>query len=55
MDKKKLFLGGVVLLIGLILTGCAGYYGAHSYSDYPYYNQGYGNYQSPYHEYRGGW
>ena len=56
MDQRKLFLWGVVLLIGLMLTGCAGDYGAHSYSDYPYYNQGYRNYQSPYyHENRGGW
>ena len=56
MDKKKFIFWGVFLLIGLMLTGCAGDYGAHGYSDYPYYNQGYGYSGSPYyHENHGGW
>jgi hypothetical protein len=56
MDKKKFVFWGIVLLIGLMLTGCAGDYGAHGYSDYPYYNQDYGYSGSPYyHENHGGW
>jgi hypothetical protein len=58
MDKKKFVLWGFVLLIGLMLTSCAADYGAHGYSDYPYYdyNQGYGYSNSPYyHENHGGY
>ena len=56
MDKKKFIFWGVVLLIGLMLTGCAGGYGAHGYSDYPSYNQDYGYHGSPYyHENHGGY
>jgi len=56
MDKRKFIFWGVVLSIGLMLTGCAGDYGAHDNSDYPYYNQGYGYYGSPYYrENHGGW
>jgi hypothetical protein len=56
MDKKKFISWGIVLLTWLILTGCAGSYGAKSYSDYPYSNKDYGYYGSPYyHENHGGW
>ena len=48
MSKKKIFILGIVLLIGLMLTGCAGYYGGYGYYDYPYYNFGYGYYENPY-------
>ena len=56
MDKKTIFVLGIVLLIGLMLTGCAGYYGGYGYydypffgyDDYPYYNYGYGYYGYPY-------
>ena len=54
MDKKKIFMLGIVLLIGLMLTGCASYYGGHPS---PYYNLGlgFGYYGYPYdHEYEGG-
>ena len=41
MDKRTKFILGIVLLIGLMLTGCAGYYGGYGYYDYPYYDYGY--------------
>jgi len=56
MDKRRFIFWGVVLLIGLMLTGCAGYYGAYGHYDYPYNDYGYGYNGSPYyHENRGGW
>ena len=58
MDKKKFLHLGIVLLIGLMLTGCAANYAAHGYSGVPYndYNQGYGDSGSPYyHENHGGY
>jgi hypothetical protein len=56
MDKRKFIFWGIVLLIGLLLTSCAGYYGGYGYYDYPYNGYGYGYYGSPYYrEYRGGW
>jgi len=56
MDKRKFIFWGAVLLIGLMLTGCAGYYGGYGQYDYPYNDYGYGYYGSPYYrEYRGGW
>ncbi len=42
MDKKKIFLLGTMLALGLILTSCAGYYSGYGYYDYPYYDDGYG-------------
>ena len=48
MDKKRIVILGIVLLIGLMLTGCAGYYGGYGYYDYPYNNYGYGYYGYPY-------
>jgi hypothetical protein len=48
MNKKKLIFWEAVLLIGLMLTGCAGYYGGYGQYDYPYSDDGY-------REYRGGW
>jgi hypothetical protein len=54
MDKKKPLILGIVLLIGLMLTGCAWY---HNGSTSPYYNLGlgFGYYGYPYdHEYEGG-
>jgi hypothetical protein len=47
MNRKKIFLLGTVLLIGLMLTGCVGYYGGYGYYDYPHYNYGYGYYGYP--------
>ena len=47
MDKKKIVALGIVLLIGLMLTGCVGYYGGYGYYDYPYYNNSYGYYLYP--------
>jgi hypothetical protein len=38
MNKKKIIFWGIVLLIGLMLTGCAGYYAGYGYSDRPYYD-----------------
>ena len=55
MDKRKiLFVLGIVLLIGFMLTGCAWYSGGYPPS---YYNlgEGFGYYGYPYyHEYEGG-
>ena len=44
MDKKKIVILGIVLLIGLMLSGCAGYYGGYGYYDFPYNNYGYYSY-----------
>jgi hypothetical protein len=33
-----MILWAITLLIGLILTGCAGYYGGYGYREYPSYN-----------------
>jgi len=41
MNKKKIFILGIVLLIGLMLTGCAGYNGGYGYREYPYYDNPY--------------
>ena len=51
MNKKKIISWGIVLLIGLMLTGCAGYYGGYGYYDYPYY--GYYDYGYPFYGYYG--
>jgi len=48
MNKKKIIFLGIVMLIGLILTGCAGYYGGYGYYDFPYYDHDYGYYGYPY-------
>jgi len=47
MDKKKIFILGTVLLIGLMLAGCAWHNGAS-----PYYNlgPGFGYYGYPYYQ-----
>jgi len=49
MERKKIFIFGIVLLIGLMFTGCAWYY-----SDYasPYHNlgSGFGYYGYPYYQ-----
>jgi hypothetical protein len=45
VDKKKITLWGIMLLIGLMLTGCAAYDAG--YYDYPYYYYGY-DYGYPY-------
>jgi hypothetical protein len=49
MDKKKIFMLGIVLLIGLMMTGCAWHYGGYSS---PYYNLGlgFGYYGYPYYQ-----
>ena len=41
MDRKTIFSLGIVLLVGLTLTGCAGYYSGYGHYDYPYYDNGY--------------
>ena len=51
MDKKKIILWGIMLLIGFMLTGCAGYYGGYGYYDSPYYGYDYGYYGFPYNHY----
>jgi hypothetical protein len=38
MNKKKVILWAITLLIGLILTGCGGYYGGYGYREDPSYN-----------------
>lgn len=49
MDKRKIVLGGVAILIWLILAGCAGYYSDYGYYDNPYYDDyGYGYFVHPY-------
>ncbi len=49
MDPRKIILGGIALLIGLMLTGCAGYYSDYGYHEYPYYDDyGYGYFVYPY-------
>jgi hypothetical protein len=53
MDKKKITLWGIVLLIGLMLTGCAAYDAG--YFDYPYYYHDYDHgypYYGDHHEFR---
>lgn len=47
MNKKKIFILGIVLLIGLMLTGCAGYYGGYGYREYPYYDNPYPSHNCP--------
>jgi hypothetical protein len=47
MDKRKFIFWGAVLLIGLMLTGCAGYYGGYGYREYPYYDNPYPSYNCP--------
>ena len=39
MDRKKIFIFGIALLIGLMFTGCAWYYSDHAS---PYHNLGSG-------------
>jgi len=51
MNKKKIIFWGITLLIGVMLTGCAGYYGGYGYYDSPYYDYDYGYYGSPYNYY----
>ena len=53
MNKNRIIFWGIVLLIGLLLTGCAGYYGGYGYPDYPYYDYGYGYYGYPYYYHYG--
>jgi hypothetical protein len=55
MDKKKIAALGIVLLIGLLLTGCVGYYGGDGYYDYPYYDSGYRYYGYPYYHHDHEW
>jgi hypothetical protein len=49
MDKKRIVKGGIALLIGLLLTGCAGYYNGYGYYDYPYSDYDYGYYDYGHH------
>ena len=49
MNKKKMISAGIILMIGLILTGCAGYYGGYGYES-PYYYGGYGHGEYPYYD-----
>ena len=48
VGRKKIIWGGIVLLISLMLAGCAGTYSGYGYYDYPYYDYDYGYYGSPY-------
>ena len=49
VDKRKIVLGAIALLVGLMLTGCAEYYSGYGYYDNPYYNDyDYGYYAYPY-------
>ena len=50
MNKKKMILWGIVLLVGLILTGCVGHYGGYGYDESPYYYGGYGHGEYPYYD-----
>ncbi len=51
VDKRKIVLGAIALLVGLMLTGCAGYYSGYGYYDNPYYNDyDYGYYAYPYYQ-----
>ena len=50
MVRKVMIICGVLLLIGIMLTGCAGYYSGYGYYDYPYYDYGDGYYGYPYHQ-----
>jgi hypothetical protein len=37
MNKKRIIFWGIVLLFGLMLTGCAWYYGGYGHNDqFPY-------------------
>jgi len=36
MRRKRILILGVMLLIGLMLTGCVGYYGGSSYRNHSY-------------------
>jgi hypothetical protein len=47
MNKKKMIFSGIILLIGFILTGCAGYYGGYGYGEYPYYDNPYPSHNCP--------
>ena len=47
MSKIRIFVWEILFLIGLMLTSCAGYYGAYGYYDYPYYNNPYGHFLYP--------
>ena len=57
MNKRTISILGIVLLVGLTLTGCAGYYSGYGHYDYPYYDNGYryyggyGLYDYPYYNY----
>jgi len=44
MNKNRIIFWGIVLLIGLMLTGCAGYYSGYGYYESPYYDYDYGYY-----------
>jgi len=55
MNKKKIVFLGIMLLIGLMLTGCAGYYGGNGYYDFPYYDHDNGYYGYPYNNYGHEW
>ncbi len=48
MDSKKIYLWLIGLALGLLLTGCAGYYSGYGY---PYYDYGYGYYPYGYNYY----
>ena len=49
MNKKRIVFWGMIMLIGLVLTGCAGYYSGYGYYGNPYYNDyDYGYYAYPY-------
>ena len=49
MKKINILTGGIVLFLGLMLAGCAGYYSGYGYYDNPYYDDyGSGYFVYPY-------
>jgi hypothetical protein len=54
MIKKQILFSVVMVLIGLMLTGCAGYYGGYGYGSSRYnYDSGY--YRNPHNNYGHEW
>jgi hypothetical protein len=54
MIKKQIMIGVLGLLIGLMLAGCAGYYGGYGYGSH-YNNFDYGYYGNPHNDYGHEW
>ena len=50
MDRKKIFIFGIVLLIGLMFTGCAWFHSGDYASPYHNLGSGFGYYGYPYYQ-----